>query len=593
MALKPKEGDEKVAPEDPYSEAISAELHCIFLKQGRRFPFATLVVVWLLVFVALDSASMRVLLTWAGVVSALAIIRQLLCVAYANAGSTPQLLQRRLRIVVTVWVLSGLVVGAGALIWFPVLSLEERIVFSIAYLAAYTGAVVVSLSSPTSSFLFGAGVLGPLAFAWMLSARTPGLIIALILLVMLIYVREAAGDAYDAIRAAIRSKLREEELVRRMEQHGVELETAMRAKSQFLAAASHDLRQPVTSMNLLLSALFASRDAQSVRNVASKFEAPLRALEEILSSLLEVSRLEAGIIEAHRRVCTPDEIIAPVVAEFKPRAAARRLNLRATNDEAELFTDPELVRRILRNLVDNAIKFTDEGSIQIDLRAEGSAMLLSVTDSGRGIPNEIQNRVFDDYFQGENPHRDRAQGLGLGLSIVRRLVGLLGGEAKLTSAVGRGSRFDLRLPNAIAPYHAGGGSGERAARYGTRLSVSNILVVEDDRLVVDAMSTLFRTLGIEARFALDGDEALMVTALGRFIPDVALVDYGLPGAIDGIALIRELRVRLTRCVFVLVTGDTRPEVLRRAADSGIPVLHKPITVERLNEKLEELTAREG
>ncbi len=593
MAAKPDPGDERLVPEDPHSEAISAELHCIFLKHGRRFPFAILIVVWLLVFITLESSSSRLLLTWGGAVSALAIIRQVLCVIYANAGSTPQLLRRRLHIVVTVWVLGGLVVGAGALIWFPVLSLEERIVFSIAYLAAYTGAVVVSLSSPTSSFLFGTGVLGPLAFAWMLNARAPGLMIALILLTMLIYVREASGDAYDAIRAAIRSKLREEELVRRMEQHGVELETAMRAKSQFLAAASHDLRQPVTSMNLLLSALFASRDAQAVRSVAAKFEAPLRALEEILSSLLEVSRLEAGIIEVHRRTCAPDEIIGPVVAEFKPRAVGRRLNLRATHEDVELFTDPELVRRILRNLVDNAIKFTDEGSIQIDLRAEGSAMLLAVTDSGRGIPKEIQGRVFDDYFQGDNPHRDRAQGLGLGLSIVRRLVGLLGGEAKLTSAAGHGSRFDLRLPNAIAPYQAGGRSAGRVARYGTRLSVANILVVEDDRLVVEAMSTLFRALGIEARFALDGDEALMITALGRFIPDVALVDYGIPGTIDGIALIREMRVRLARCVFVLVTGDTRPEVLRRAADSGIAVLHKPITVEQLNEKLEELTARDA
>jgi CheY-like chemotaxis protein/two-component sensor histidine kinase len=378
-----------------------------------------------------------------------------------------------------------------------------------------------------------------------------------------------------------------------MEQHGVELEGAMRAKSQFLAAASHDLRQPVTSMNLLLSALLASRDEQAVRSVAAKFEAPLHALEEILSSLLEVSRLEAGIIEVHRRKCTPAEIVEPVIAEFRPRAAAKRIALRAHYDEAELFTDPDLVRRIVRNLVDNAIKFTDEGSISVVMRAEGTALTLSVNDTGRGVPPDIQERVFDDYFQGENPHRDRAQGLGLGLSIVRRLAGLLGGEATLNSTVGRGSRFGLRLPNAVARYQSEAGPRKEGLRYGARLSASNILVVEDDRLVVDAMSTLFRTLGIEARFALDGDEALMITALGRFIPDVALVDYGLPGTIDGIALIREMRVRLPRCTFLLVTGDTRPEVLRSAADLGVPVLHKPITVERLNEKLEELNTRDA
>jgi two-component system CheB/CheR fusion protein len=314
----------------------------------------------------------------------------------------------------------------------------------------------------------------------------------------------------------------------------------------------------------------------------------LHALEEILSSILEVSRLEAGIIEVKRRACTSSEVIAPLIAEYRPRAAAKRLRLESSVPELALHTDPELVRRVLRNLLDNAIKFTDAGAVRIDAHRNGDALVLAVSDTGRGIAKSQQAQVFEDYYQGENPQRDRRQGLGLGLAIVRRLVGLLGGAISLKSDPGRGTRFELRLPAAIDTQHRVGEERREAAAEPGMLRGSRVLVVEDDRLVIEAMSTLFSSFGVEARFAIDADDALMETALGRFIPEVALVDFGLPGELDGISLVRELRVRLPRCVFLLVTGDTRPEVIRRAADAGIPTLHKPVTVERLNEKLKEL-----
>ncbi len=574
--------------QDPYAASVREELRRVYIQQGARVPVVALLAIGSIAWTFHTHVPRLLLAGWATLVAAFLLLRWGLCALFSRADVAPAELARRMRIIVVLRMAAGLSMGAAALLWFPTLPLWEKMIFMIACFGWYATTVVVSLASPASAFLFGASLMAPTAIAWSIQTDYQGFFAAMLTIALVFFIRQSTEEAHAAMRAAIRSRLREEDLARRLERHGTDLETAMRAKSQFLAAASHDLRQPVTSMNLLLSALAASRDEASLRSVAAKFEAPLRALEEILSSILEVSRLEAGTIEVTRRHCFTSEVIAPVIEEYRPRAAAKRLRLDALVPELPIHTDPEIVRRVLRNLLDNAIKFTDSGAVRIEAHRKGAALVLAVSDTGRGIAKAQHAQVFEDYYQGDNPQRDRRQGLGLGLAIVRRLVGLLGGEISLKSEPGRGTRFEVRLPGAIDSHRNESEVQRDTTPEPGMLRSSKVLVVEDDRLVIDALSTLFRTLKVEARFAIDADDALMETALGRFIPDVALVDYGLPGNLDGISLVRELRVRLPRCVFLLVTGDTRPEVIRRAAEAGVPTLHKPVTVERLNEKLKEL-----
>lgn len=358
----------------------------------------------------------------------------------------------------------------------------------------------------------------------------------------------------------------------------------MGAKNAFLAAASHDLRQPVTSMSLLLSALQAARDEQAMRAVAAKLEAPFLALEEILSSLLEVSQLESGVVKADPRSCVPAEILSALEAEYVPRAQAKGLHLRMAGGEFPAFTDPELLKRVLRNLVENALKFTDAGGVSVEASRRNTDICFVVADTGRGVPPEALERIFDDYFQAANPHRGRGQGLGLGLAIVRRLIELLGGSVSVSSELGRGTRFTVTVPGAQAD-DSPHSSYAAPARRAPTLDVGRMLVVEDDRLIIDAMRTVADALGIDVRFASDAETALEQIALGRFIPELALVDFGLPGRLDGIATILAMRDRLPGCRFLLVTGDTRPEVIRRAASVGITTMHKPISVERISEAL--------
>ena len=244
--------------------------------------------------------------------------------------------------------------------------------------------------------------------------------------------------------------------------------------------------------------------------------------------------------------------------------------------------------RVVRNLLDNAIKFTDSGVVGLEVSAEGASLVLAVRDSGPGIADDQRDKVFNDYFQGDNTHRDRRQGLGLGLGIVRRLVALLGGEISLASRLGHGSRFTIKLPNSIISEQERNQDEPRLEGLLAPIPIDSVLVVEDDQLVVDALATVFETLGVTAAYASSGDDALMKTALGRFIPQLAMVDYGLPGNFDGITLIGHLRVRFPNCKFLLVTGDTSAEVLRRATDANLSVLHKPITIGRLSDKLAEM-----
>ena len=572
---------------DAVASSIEAELERLFIRQAGGIPIVLVTFFPILVFVARKEVPYPQLGLWMALIAITLVARWLLSRRFAAREFDAAGLRARARVLAAIWAASGLVAGAASIFWFPMLEVFERSIFSVAYFAWYATVVVVALVSPAFAFAFGACVLGPLAIAWVMHGGEGGAMVSIVCLLMLVFVRAAAGGAHSAMHEAIRLKLSQAELTRRLERHSEDIEAAMRAKSQFLAAASHDLRQPVTSMNLLLSALNASRDERAMRSVAAKLEAPLQALEEILSSLLEVSRLEAGIINVDKYSAGLRDIVGAVFDEYRPRALAKHLRLEASVGDLQAWTDPELLRRVLRNLIDNAIKFTDDGRVSIEAWADGTTLVIAVSDTGKGVPAAIQERVFDDYFQGENPQRDRRQGLGLGLSIVRRLVELLGGSVRIVPGWRPGARFEVTLPDAIdvrrAVAHEAAPSRPRA-----HLGVSRVLVVEDDRLVTEAVATLFKTLSLETRFARDGEEAMGQIALGRFQPELAMVDFGLPGDIDGIALIQELRGRLPKCAFLLITGDTRPEVIRRAADEGVTVVHKPLSIDKLDAALKSI-----
>ncbi|MFC7333891.1 CheR family methyltransferase [Rhodocista pekingensis] len=357
-------------------------------------------------------------------------------------------------------------------------------------------------------------------------------------------------------------------------------EQASAAKSRFLAAASHDLRQPLQGAVLFHSLAVGRNDNGEVEKYLDLLGSTLTVLQEMMETLLDISRLDAGIIESAVEPTPLDPILADLAAEYAPQAVAAGLRLRCVPSGLAGLTDPKLLSRILRNLITNALRYTGKGGIVVGCRRRGNAVHLQVWDSGSGIPTDQLEAIFDEFHQVQNAARERQRGLGLGLAIVRRLSDLLGHKVRVRSVLGRGSVFEVILRRAAVPAAR---SPARPAALPVVPPMTGpdrpcILVIEDDPIVLDAMTQALRDAGLDVRSGLD-----LETVVARLGKDDAgsvgciLSDYMLPGALSGIETVDLLRQRLGRNIpAILLTGDTSPDRLKEARTSGLVVMHKPV-----------------
>lgn len=365
-----------------------------------------------------------------------------------------------------------------------------------------------------------------------------------------------------------------------------ELAAANQAKSRFLAAASHDLRQPMHALGLFIAQLRERVTEPGTLALVGKTESAVTALQELLDALLDVSRLDAGIVTATIADFRIQPLFARLEAAFAPQAERKGLWLRAAPTRLAVRSDPVLIERILLNLLSNAVRYTERGSILIGCRRHGPNVRIEVWDSGAGIAPEYREAVFQEFFQLSNPERDRRKGLGLGLAIAARLARLLDSRIELRSRPGEGSVFSIELTRGTpqAEVAAAGVIIPTAVLQGAR-----VLVVDDDALVLDAMASLLTQWGCRVTTAVNGTEALERISGGAVAPDVLLCDYRLPGNENGVDVIARLRVAAGRQIpATLITGDTAPERLREARAAGYPLLHKPLQPAKLRALLEQL-----
>ena len=388
-----------------------------------------------------------------------------------------------------------------------------------------------------------------------------------------------AAEALERANATLERRVRErtKELTRlntELERAKAEADEANVSKTRFVAAASHDILQPLNAARLYVTSLSERQGSGADGDLVQNIDASLEAVEEIFAALLDISRLDTGAMKPELADFRIDELLQRLEVEFAPLARAKGLDLVFMPCSLTVRSDRRLLRRLLQNLVSNAIKYTPAGSVLVGCRRRGARLRIEVYDTGIGIPYSKRRSVFKEFHRLDQGAR-AARGVGLGLSIVERIARVLDCEVTLKSHVGRGSRFSVEVPcgwgvAAAADVHA----LPRAA--GGRLAGTAVLCVDNERAILDGMERLLGGWGCRVLTAAGLAEALAVLDASGLDPDGLLVDYHLDGD-NGIATIAELRRRLRRDVpAILITADRSAHVREEAQASGVHLLNKPI-----------------
>lgn len=373
---------------------------------------------------------------------------------------------------------------------------------------------------------------------------------------------------------SIRIRFENRALIEQLSIQKREAEKANIAKSKFLAAASHDLRQPLHALGLYLDTMITELNTRRQEELAGKMGVAVEALNDLFQRLLDISKLDAGIVEPNTSDCTINDLFNRLEIRFSPLAKQKKLEIAFKHNNEVLLTDPLLLERILDNLIGNSIRYTETGGIVVAAHKNDNNILIEVKDTGRGIPSHEQENIFNEFYQLHNPERDRTKGLGLGLSIVRRLCMLLGYQLGLESALNRGTKFRLLVPAGNPENIAR--SPETAIRPSWDIKGSHILVIDDEAGIRDAMYQLLSNWGCHAVCVDSVNEAKAIIQSG-LKPDLIIADYRLRESQTGVDAIRAVSDALqTRVPGILITGDTAPERLQEAAKSGFKLLHKPV-----------------
>lgn len=493
--------------------------------------------------------------------------------------------------------------------WFTLISFAEGCGWGWAPVGLTTGnrfdavlLVMISTTSIASGAVSAFGPYLPAFFALFVPAVLPYFVFnvtspddarhasCLLLLVFIPAIPGLAIISNRAFKQSVKLRIQTEQLATDLKGQKEIAERASAAKTTFLAAASHDLRQPVHALGLFIGALRRVVMPLEGQRLVEQIEESTVAMDGLFSALLDISQLDAGTVEVHRQSFPMGAMLERICRDHKAEATAKRLSLAWAPSTAVIDCDPVLLERILRNLVSNAVRYTDHGRVLIGCRRRGAAISIQVLDTGPGIPPSQRERIFQEYYQLGNPERDRTKGLGLGLAIVRRLADLLGCEMTLRSRVGHGSCFEVSVPMA-----KDGIPASKAALEATSGAFAHgfVVVIDDELAIRNAMAVLLAGWGHETVVVGSGDEAIRQLSIRDQRPDLIICDYRLRDGENGIEVIERLRSEYNETIpAMLITGDTAPDRLAEAKASSLLLLHKPVSNGKLRAAIVNLIAKD-
>jgi len=412
------------------------------------------------------------------------------------------------------------------------------------------------------------------------------------------------ANAFSLFQTAINQetqiRIRTEELnnaLTKLAQANVELSEARDAaersnvfKTRFFTAVGHDLLQPLHAARLTLSELMDAHIEPDHKQLTHNISSALVTIEELLTSILDISKLEAGVFVPNIQTVALGAIFEQLACNIEPVTRRKRLDFRWRPTNLGVRSDPLMLRRIVQNLLANAAHYTETGSVLLAARRRGSLVAIEVWDTGPGVAPQERDRIFEEFHRGAASERSGGSGFGLGLAIVRRMSESLGHELTLESRVGRGSRFAITAPYA-APVSMAQPAAATMPANNSYLVAQPLIVIDNDLSVLGAMQTLLSRWGADVRLARDLDDINEILADSSFSPAIILADYHLDGSVLGVeAVVRVREAHGNDVPAILITADRNPATAEAAQKFDCAILHKPVRPAELRALMRHLLA---
>ena len=477
-------------------------------------------------------------------------------------------------------VFSFLTGGVWALLPFTLFVVDDinfLMLTIVIYCGYVSGALSVTTSNRASFLSFAIGISLPLITRLVIEGEPIHLTICALMVFYISMLFYVSSSLQVLFIDATRSELNNTKLLRQLETEKEAVEQAVASKDRFLASVSHDLRQPLNAISLFVDVLIPMQSNTAAPPILSKVKQSLKALSDMMHGLLDISKLDANAVSVTPQSFCLTTNINQILDEYREKTTHLVLNNEMTSP-INVFTDPVVLNRVLRNLIDNAVKYTEQGEVTIQARQSDTHISVIIKDTGIGISKENLSIIFDEFEQLNNPERNREKGLGLGLAIVKRLCKLSDIDLEIQSKLGAGTTIRLTIePSTENTDSISSKLIEKETASEELLKGACLAIVDDESDILFGLQQLLNQWGCSLAIGHSQDELMLDLREKKWVPDAILSDLRLKGGAQGIDLIQALHEEYNKEIpAILITGDTAPERVKEVKKTGIEVMYKPI-----------------
>lgn len=562
-------------------EFLNLRVH-LLAQQAIRVPLVVLVVALIVCFALRASVSTDRLLIW--------------LIAFVGASIPRALFARRILahamrerpdrdyLIFTLYAaINGFAAGLSTFLFFHTISSAEQAFIGMVLTGLVAGGVATSGSSPSVLASYALSALLPLGISWNLYGNDRSHLVTWLIIIfsamMVVYARDGKKVLYESFlirrqrdEAYALLQAKTEEII----QANAAIENLAQTKTRVLAAASHDLRQPLHALSIYSAVLSANPSASTLKEIGSNINQLVGSLAALLDALLDLSQLDSQSFPTQNSQTDLACIAKKIAQEFEHRIRDKGLILETNLMPAPVFSDPIIWERIVRNLLDNSVKYTENGKIRISTCVVDMKSCITIDDSGKGIAHDQLEKIFEEFYQIDNPGRDRSLGLGLGLSIVQRMSKLINADLSIQSTPKQGTRIELQLDAYTGDFIANQAPAPRT----DLLKGKGILLIDDEYSIIASTTILLEMWGVCVYSATDMNDALEIIKDHSDI-DLIIADLRLRNGENGIHVIQNLRQILGVLPALIISGETSPERLSDAKQYDLTILQKPISADLL------------